>query len=964
MGAASSSDVNEDDGNEDAEADFLAAVREFHLARGESRLWDMLTWYAAMKECCDEADYAAAASGLEDSDGVGARATVVRHELLNDCERLAGGEASKALVALAAARKGADKIDKAKAKAKKAEIKAESKRIKATCEKLGLLALKSDRSSEAPASADPAVGGLRREGGGSQSGQVVPMSARREGALEALDEACHRALAALAEGRGAEAFESVREEFDRCTVLGAVQDATASCCKLIRRGVGRAMDAATAPLEAREATRRQLAKMHRRNGLKPDLRSCAAAGGEVQLDDSDNPQPFYTAMAHVLSRASVALVEVDFLAQRLDSLGGNSPSCSVAPTSPTQPPSTAVSDLMWNVAQDASSRTRTVLQHFRDEIGLDALHAQCVAWLRDLEGGKGGAPSLGHRSRTSCEDNGCDASPPGIQGSLLELGRLDAALEDVTELLALTHRFLAFLDSSQLHLNKRFRVAELPLFSDSLGLAAQYVDVETAYCLYCLRKAISQSSHMEVSRGVHMASLAEDCFFVLRDKVLDRALATMSGQAILAISSRIVEALDTTASEPCLFREVSSLPEAPVDVLLVMEAAEAFRQHTMRRRSEDASNMSAGSGRHATKSAAGAGSRANAAPVARNENSSDRKLGSNDGLGGADGPLSSPPPSSSSSSGLEGLVAGLAQQMDDDLTGLDEADTARLIALVVATNSADACAVSVGHLRSHMGAAVYECLGQSLAQKLSQTSLLDLRRVANEYSELRASFLELLVEGYLETPLDTLHRALQRRSFVLDSFGKIVRGSQVQVGAAGVPARHEISGLLGAVSGFVAKTQAGQSLQPTRQDLTTPLVDLFREHVLDSFAFVSLHARLTPVALSALVDMVTARVAAMVSRLFTGGSHTVSEWGALGLQREVRDLEQRLLLVLSAADPGRSVRHLEQLERIVLIVNLDRPADLALYSAADDSMTESDVRAVLAARFGAQAASLAKIPTK
>ena len=93
----------------------------------------------------------------------------------------------------------------------------------------------------------------------------------------------------------------------------------------------------------------------------------------------------------------------------------------------------------------------------------------------------------------------------------------------------------------------------------------------------------------------------------------------------------------------------------------------------------------------------------------------------------------------------------------------------------------------------------------------------------------------------------------------------------------------------------------------------------------------------------------------MVSGLFVGGVHEVNEWGALQLQREARDLEQ-LFSSLSSdrVEPGSHSLSsaFAELERTVLLLNLDRPADLAaFYPNVAKEMEPGRLRAVLAARF-------------
>ena len=69
--------------------------------------------------------------------------------------------------------------------------------------------------------------------------------------------------------------------------------------------------------------------------------------------------------------------------------------------------------------------------------------------------------------------------------------------------------------------------------------------------------------------------MAEDVFFLLRDKCLDRATATLSSQAALAVCSRVVEALEPLAAEPSLYRAVETLRLVPCDLVTLEEESGA-----------------------------------------------------------------------------------------------------------------------------------------------------------------------------------------------------------------------------------------------------------------------------------------------------------------------------------------------------------------------------------------------------
>lgn len=114
-------------------------------------------------------------------------------------------------------------------------------------------------------------------------------------------------------------------------------------------------------------------------------------------------------------------------------------------------------------------------------------------------------------------------------------------------------------------------------------------------------------------------------------------------------------------------------------------------------------------------------------------------------------------------------------------------------------------------------------------------------------------------------------------------------------------------------------------------------------------------------ALGSVVDVVATRVGELVCGLFTGGGRRVSEWGALALQGEARELEQLLSSFLP--DGSRTLaQSFSRLAQAVLLLNLDRPADLALYPVRKDVMTADEVRAVLGARFSPALCAQVRLP--
>ena len=234
-------------------------------------------------------------------------------------------------------------------------------------------------------------------------------------------------------------------------------------------------------------------------------------------------------------------------------------------------------------------------------------------------------------------------------------------------------------------------------------------------CRYrCAHPPLSQ----QVAKGVHISSCAEDCFFVARDRVLERAMSTLSEQAVLAICSRVVESLDTSAAEPSLFAAVSSLPTTPCrDAALLREAVGAFQSY-----------------RNAT-AAGGAGE-------------GERSL----------------------SDRMHSLALEAARLVDEDQM-LDE--VSGLVSHIIAANSADACAVSLEHLVEFMGDAVAHgsFLSPDLGSKLAATSVADLQRVSLGYSSLRVEMVQSLVAS-LEPGFAALAAGIADLTWALDASGR------------------------------------------------------------------------------------------------------------------------------------------------------------------------------------------------
>jgi hypothetical protein len=75
-------------------------------------------------------------------------------------------------------------------------------------------------------------------------------------------------------------------------------------------------------------------------------------------------------------------------------------------------------------------------------------------------------------------------------------------LDEATDVVAICQHFLASLQVPGALAFDQRAVSELPLFADVLSLTAQYVDLETVYCLLNLNKVIVDTAPMEVTTEV------------------------------------------------------------------------------------------------------------------------------------------------------------------------------------------------------------------------------------------------------------------------------------------------------------------------------------------------------------------------------------------------------------------------------------------------------------------------------
>ena len=119
----------------------------------------------------------------------------------------------------------------------------------------------------------------------------------------------------------------------------------------------------------------------------------------------------------------------------------------------------------------------------------------------------------------------------------------------------------------------------------------------------------------------------------------------------------------------------------------------------------------------------------------------------------------------------ENLLDILAQQMEEESSGIgapSNEEFAQLISLIIATNSADACAQSIEALPELIEDLMEDALDRNpyldrkLADKIAVTSIADLVRISESYAALRDTWIVQLVEA-LAASLEELCDALRPR---------------------------------------------------------------------------------------------------------------------------------------------------------------------------------------------------------
>ena len=220
----------------------------------------------------------------------------------------------------------------------------------------------------------------------------------------------------------------------------------------------------------------------------------------------------------------------------------------------------------------------------------------------------------------------------------------------------------------------------------------------------------------------------------------------------------------------------------------------------------------------------------------------------------------------------------------------------------------------------------------------------ELSRIGKSYFNLRRSQAISLYDDHLSTPVVNLIKGFSRRSFEITSTDfveatsdkpKLTGGAAAHSKAKGRgnsppnsnPRRSppNSGGLLGSLMETVAPTNLtvlgnDEPAGPPTAEMS--LAHQCRVHILNCRAFTRAQPRLTPAALGCLLDILTEALSDQICGLLLTGLR-VNEWGALLLQREVRDLE-RLLSAYLVGSPHSLNPKFARLEQALLLLNLVR----------------------------------------
>lgn len=220
--------------------------------------------------------------------------------------------------------------------------------------------------------------------------------------------------------------------------------------------------------------------------------------------------------------------------------------------------------------------------------------------------------------------------------------------------------------------------------------------------------------------------------------------------------------------------QIRQLPMAQCGEV-VKAADDAYRLHARRVRDEKTSTKTSGRlgfGASATPSVADATITATRGPAAvRSKQPEFPQRGADGGSGAAYLSRVDSQDDPEEGDSLSKFLGSLEQQMEEDVAGADALSDdgwTQLVAVVIATNSADACAQSIEALQVHIEDLLTLALERNpyldckLADKLAVTSIADLDRIAKAYADLRNSWVDQLTE-MLSPAIDDLRVALRSR---------------------------------------------------------------------------------------------------------------------------------------------------------------------------------------------------------
>ena len=340
-------------------------------------------------------------------------------------------------------------------------------------------------------------------------------SCARETVLGALRAACLSAVFPTSD-TSEEAFARRATEYEalygHCVALELDESVAAALCNALSGALDRSLDEATNEL----VSLRAVSASFRRG----------ARGGTAAAVNDGVAQPHAAALSRLLGNGSRALI------------GWQRVSASSAPPSV----------IMTTMHEACTARAVEVMQWF---LGDHRMLRDDTAALADM-------PPPPPRAPPDGADGAADASP---------MLALDKLLDELALVCQIAHRYCRFAsDVLAVNMHHQPTTSTAPSIIALLSqIEGAYIRLEDMYCMDNVRHALAIAEPLETqhSSGVIISSAVTDCFFLLR-KCAERAITTLSAQAVVAEFHRTVEMLQPHAPLPSCYDAVCALATTPL----------------------------------------------------------------------------------------------------------------------------------------------------------------------------------------------------------------------------------------------------------------------------------------------------------------------------------------------------------------------------------------------------------------